>query len=196
MVLGLGEFTKIMHFRIFKLVLGVIVGLGLSLILMMNLMYWRAGIMAEGVYTHITSQDITAATWVFETYQGKQVNLVSDPATQFILEGLAGVDSVGGAYMPLAKRQRLVQALTSGSAENLVNMTRMMVGGETEQLLVFSGRTAVWARMAEKDWSSYGYNVWSPVRMSVKDVEFGEEIKRVDGVTQVFANPSLIIFQI
>lgn len=176
-------------------VLLLLVALGVNLLT--NLIVFRSGIMAEGMYTHVAQADIDAATWLQANY-GSDAMLLSDPGTQFILEGLSGVDSLAGAYMPLAQREVLWPALYHQQPAKLVAANRQLTAESqaTKRLLVVSGRSFAWARANDEQWQSFTYNVWSPIAFSSNDKQVLAAITRQSGVKLMYQNTHIAIWEI
>ncbi len=197
MAIGLYSFWERLRFIWSKLLFSGILAFSLVVILMTNLSYFRSGIMADGVYAHVAKEDIEAATWLKENY-GEEAILVSDPSTQFILEGLSGVDSVAGAYMPLEKRRILWKPLYSRNASKIAAAARELtdLGDSEAQLLVVSGRSMAWARANDEAWQSFAYNVWSPVILSLTDGELIRQISQRDGLKLVYQNGAMAIWEV
>ncbi len=195
MAIGLYSLWERIKFVGTKLIFTVVVVFSLLAILMVNLMCFRSGIMTDGVYAHLTQEDIEAAEWLKENYAQETV-LISDPSTQFILEGLSGVDSVAGAYMPLSKRQILWPSFYSRRAEKIVSAARELTIGSEVSLLVLSGRSMAWGRANDEQWQSFAYNVWSPIMLSLEDKKLIEQVSQTNGVKLVYQNGAIAIWEV
>lgn len=198
--MGLFELIQFMRNRMIKgLVFGVIM-IGLLVILATNLMYWQAGIMAEGKYSHLSQDDMKLVWLVEKAFGNRKVRVVSDPATQFIIEGLTVADSIGGSYMIAEKREALAQPIESHDARAVVSAAQLLEDGvdqdEEVRLLVLSGRTFLWARQEPEKRNSFGYNVWSPVDLTIEDYQLIEKIETLTGVQKVHESAYAVVFKI
>lgn len=198
--MGLYELIQFMESRILKGFVFTVVIIGLLGILVTNVMYWRAGIMAEGKYTHISEDDLELVWLVEKVFGNRKVRVVSDPATQFIIEGLTLADSIGGSYMPAEKREALAQPIERSDASAVVSAATLLEDGveldEEVRLLVLSGRTFLWARQKPEKRNSFGYNVWSPVDLTLEDYQLIEKIETFAGVQKVHESAYAVVFKI
>lgn len=169
------------------------------LMLVVNVNYWKAGLLNDELYSHVNSDEIELANLLFEKYTSKQVLIVSDPSTQFILEGMSGVDSLGGAYMKLTDRVALKQALESSDRKTLVDFVDHVedgVNGNVEKkLVIISGRTLQWLRLEEGQRQSLSVNIWKPMKLSMEDREVIDDIDQVSSLKKIFDSKSIVAFE-
>lgn len=191
-----GLFEKL-NSTLSKAFLSLMFTFGLVTILIVNLMSFRSGIMADGVYTHLAEEDIEAATWLGNNY-GKNAVIVSDPSTQFILEGLSGIDSLSGAYMPLKKREILWPAFYSRNVDKIAQAANSLTNSDNNnvKLLAISGRSMAWGRANDEQWQSFGYNVWSPIVFSIEDNKLIKQMSDSGKAILVFRNESIAIWEL
>lgn len=169
--------------------------------LVVNVVHWKNGLLHDGEYTHISDLDISAAEFLAEKYYGqKGVLMISDPATQFILEGLSGVDSVGGAYMVANNRRILHQIMMSSKPDEVLKQMALLHDGilenSTTKLLVVSGRTFAWAEVEEKDRLSLKFNIWTPKQLAYEDEKWIYSLERGDQIRLVYTSPGEAIFEV
>jgi hypothetical protein len=174
--------------------------LTLIVILVVNIYYWKAGILSGGKYSHITQDDIEAATVLWKAGENQRALVVSDPATQFFMEGMAGVDTIGGAYMKPSERKKLLPALEQRSPEQLVEAIGTLEDGVNQDYeavyLVLSGRTLVWADKPAEDRLGFQTNVWMPTGLTLEDVAFGTALDGLEGVRLLYRSPYIMVFKI
>jgi hypothetical protein len=174
--------------------------LTLVVILVVNIFYWKAGILADGNYSHITRDDIEAAHVLWKEGENKQVLVVSDPATQFFMEGLAGVDTIGGAYMKPSERKKLLPALEQRLPQQLVEAIGTLEDGVNQEYeaiyVAISGRTLVWVSKPEEDRLGFQTNVWMPTGLTLEDSAFGEALDGLVDVELVYRSPYIWVFKI
>lgn len=197
MAIGLYSLWEQMKFAGTKFLTAIMFAGILLVILSINLMYFRSGIMSNGVYKHLTKEDIEAAEWLKENYT-QQTILVSDPGTQFILEGLSGVDSVAGAYMPLNKRQMLWSAFYSRNVDKITQASQELTDNNENkiQLVAISGRSMAWGRANDEQWKSFAYNVWSPIMLSLEDEKLVNQMSQTDDAKLVYKNSAIAIWEV
>ena len=200
MVFGLWGIVKKQKYATTKYLTMFLVGVGLVWVLISNIYNWKSGLLYRGEYTHISDDDIEASNQLFNRYENEKVLLISDPGTQFILEGLSGADSLGGAYMEKDLRNDLYSALADNSGKKLFKFVREVedgLGGEYDhRLLALSGRTFMWESSDEQSRYSYGFNVWSPVDLRVNDFERIVFMARQSNINVFYQSPSLVILEV
>lgn len=201
-VMAAGLYTLLVKIKSWtvKGVVWVIVVMGLCINLSLNSMYWKDGIVVGSEFRHISDDDIAAAQVLFERYSGVRVLLVSDPATQFVLEGMGGVDTVGGAYMPIAIRQKLVDVLETQNPQYLFyltsNMTDGVPGAIVRRVVAISGRTFVWLSASPEVRLLFSYNVWSPQVLSDNQKLYLDTLRRSAGFREIYVSPTLHLFEV
>jgi hypothetical protein len=200
MVFGLWGIMKKQRYVLTKYISVLLVGGGLVWVLVANIYNWKSGLLYKGEYTHIGKDDVEASDQLFDRYEDEKVLLISDPGTQFILEGLSGVDSVGGAYMNKEIRDDLYLALEDESGGKLLELVRGVgdeIGGEYDhRLLALSGRTFMWESSDQDSRYSYAFNVWSPVDLRVNDFERIVSLVRQEEIRVFYQSPSLVILEV
>lgn len=177
MAIGIGEYLKLLTSNIARYIaLGVLTA-GTIGIFVANTSLWKNPVIFRGIASHVSVDELTAAAFLKSHYSG--VFLISDPATQYILEPLSGVNTQGGAYM------------TSASRQKLLNMNL-----EPGTLLAISARTSKWLFVDSKDQMSIAFNIWRPDALSMNDeLMIGQWKNRFAG-KEVYRNPSIVIFEI
>lgn len=138
-----------------------------------NTTAWKNPLLFRGVATQISTDELQAAEFLRSTQD--HVLLVSDPATQGILEALTGIDTQGGAYMNAQSRQDLL---------------KMNIRQGT--ILVISARTMKWLASDTKDQMSIAFNIWRPDDLSMNDELYIQKL----GFHEIYRNSSMVIFRI
>ena len=72
-----------------------------------NQLTYKQPLNFHNLQTQISPVEISAGDWLASQKQNGQALLISDPATQYILEAVSGVNSQGGMYMDLNTRRIL-----------------------------------------------------------------------------------------
>jgi len=137
---------------------------------------------------------------LFDKYNATNTLLISDPATQFVLEGMGGVDTVGGAYMPNPIREELSRVLDTNNPNYLVEMTRNLSDGLSKKygnrVIAISGRTSVWQSVSPTNKLSFSYNVWTPQDLSLNQLKYIDSLRSIPGIIQIYSSPSIYLFEV
>lgn len=178
----------------------IVFTVGLIINLVMGNVYWKDGLAVKDNFEHISSEDVGASKVLFDKYQTTNTLLISDPATQFVLEGIGGVDTVGGAYMPNSTREDLSRVLDTNNPNYLVEMTKNLSDGllkkYDKRVIAISGRTNVWQSASLINRLSFSYNVWTPQDLSLSQLKYIDSLKSLPGVTQIYSSPSIYLFEV
>ncbi|OGV94274.1 hypothetical protein A3A66_04745 [Microgenomates group bacterium RIFCSPLOWO2_01_FULL_46_13] len=197
--LGFISLIEKINFRFIRAVAYAGLTFGLTIIFIVNIASWKAGLLSRDSYTHLGDEDIKAADFLYQTYQGRTL-LISDPTTQFLLEGLSGVNSVGGAYMKPEKRQLLLTALDTQSPQALVKAARDLTDGLNAdidtRLLAISARTFIWADQPDSDRLSFKFNVWTQADLTIDNLKFLSEIAQEPSVKSVYSSNYIHLFEV
>ncbi len=173
MAIGIGEFLRPVTSKLGRYLALAALTIAAGLIFITNTSQWKNPVVFRGIASHVSGDERAAAEFLRENY--KHAFLISDPATQYILEPLSGIDTQGGAYM------------TSESRQNLLGMH---VSHGT--LLAISARTMKWLAADPKDQMNIAFNIWRPNALSMNDQLY---IKKL-GFQEVYRNSSIVIFKI
>lgn len=148
----------------------------------------------------VSWQEVQAAEFLKKHFADKNVLLISDPATQHILEPLSGINTQGGAYSDRETREILdqINQLTSPPQikEKLLQIQDKVVIKKPDILLfVMSGRYFRWQETTVEKKKDLSFNVWSPVDLSLKDLESTEILSENEIFQKIFRNKALVIMQ-
>lgn len=199
MAVGLGVIlTRVNKWIGAVLILVVIAMFGL--VMSFNLHYFKDYQRYQGAATQVAEAEMVAAKFLRMNYGKKQVFLVSDPATQYVLESLSGVNTQGGAYMKLTTR-KLITQLDEMNAEEVRNRV-LQVRDEIETnkpeviLLVVSGRFFNWQKLPDEKRLNIAYNAWLPADLTLNDRKFIYKLKDSELFREVYKNSLLVIFEV
>lgn len=196
MAIGIGKFLKPLTSNIARyFALGVVTVVTI-VIFIANTTQWKNPVVFRGIATHVSSDEQDAAKFLKELYgSNSQAFLISDPATQYILEPLTGIDTQGGAYMNKLSRLHLLSAVQTDNAKDFVaNLSQI---GKTRILLfALSARTFKWLAAGNGDQMSIAFNIWRPDALSMNDELTIQQWETAFGLHEVYRNPSIVVFEI
>lgn len=200
MSLGVWELVRYIRSVVMRIAVLIAFCIGVSIILCVNVSGWKTGLLYEGIQTHISLDDMAAARMLQAQYATDSTVLVSDPATQFILEGLSGIESPGGAYMTDDIRKSFSAALLDASPAAAIGWIRQVsdkdVYGVKTHLLALSGRTFNWLTVTDANRWSYSYNTWAPLDLTNDDRQRIASFSTLPGVSVVFSSPYMSILKV
>ncbi len=151
--------------------------------------------------SHISYQDIEAASWL-TTHTKPNDLIISDPATQYVLEAISGTNSQGGAYMDDNSRKLLISLEQETNPTLYISKLRQIQDLFPENNLgnqkyfILSGRYISWQKLPDDQQRSFFYNIWSPKDL---DPNLPENIDRVfnsDQFELVYQNNQIRIYKI
>jgi hypothetical protein len=164
-----------------------------------NQLIYKEPLNFKSYETQISTAEIQAGNWIASQNKDRKAFLVSDPATQYILEAVSGVNSQGGMYMDLSTRKAL-EAINGYYDINLVknkllSVKDLVTAKSSKQItfLVVGGRYFAWQRLPNVQKDSTFYNIWSPKELTEADKTYIEYYTRM-GLRVVFSNKELVIF--
>lgn len=169
-------------------------------ILISNSVYWKYYLSYNGTFASLSNNELQAASFLKNQYQGENVLLVSDPSTQNILEPFSLINTQGGAYMSSYSRSILDEiSKTNDTAEiaNKIYKINDSLIPEGTRLFAVSGRYFLWQSSSENDKKSISYNIWSPADLTLEDNMLIDKLKSdTSHFSLVFSNPSIAIFEV
>ena len=187
MAIGIGECLTLMKSTIARFIGVTALIVAVGLIFITNTMAWKSTVVFRGVASEVSPDEISAANFLKSRYNNN-VFLVSDPATQAILEPLTGIDSQGGAYMSEATRTVLLNALKKNDIQGLKAVHQGKI------LLAVNARTMKWLTTTRADQMSIAFNIWRPEGLSMNDEIVISQWQKQFSLTEVYKNPSMVIF--
>jgi len=174
----------------------------LIIIFITNATVWKTGLEYHDIVTHISSNELQAADFLKKNYANSDTLLISDPATQHLLEPLSLVNTQGGAYMNHETRvilDRVSQTQrTVDIQRELYQIQDMLIDtSRSKRLLVLSARYFIWQQAARGDKFSLNYNIWYPADLTFEDrKQINRFLADPTHFTFVYQNPSMVIFEV
>ena len=182
----------------------VVVGflvMGLSLIFVSGSNFIKNILKTSDSVAQISRSELEAAAFLKANYD-KNAMLISDPATQHILEPLSGVNTPGGAYANRQTRSNLDEiGKSNDSGEIKVKLQEIedtVVNEKPEILLLaLSGRCFIWQDASLVRKMDLAYNVWAPASLNINNhVAINNFLAPNSGFKEVFRNDSIAILQL
>jgi hypothetical protein len=179
-----------------KIVLTILI-LFAAILLTLNAGYWKHDLLYTNTATEVSKNEIAAVQFLKNQYSNQPVLLVSDPATQNVLEALSGINSDGGAYMTVQNRQFLYDTLRDSTTIPLPKLAKIHDGLIREPIhtyiLAFSGRTFTWLASSAANRESLGYNVWVPQDLTLTDETY---LQSLSAGKLVYKNSGIAIYEV
>ncbi|HLD01381.1 MAG TPA: hypothetical protein VJC10_00750 [Patescibacteria group bacterium] len=172
----------------------------LVITLTLNASYWKTFLNYQQLQTHIAPAELEAASFLNTHYSAKDVLLVSDPATQAILEAFSGINSPGGTYVREDTRHALSEIKTATSAAEMITLlyriNDTVVPTQGTRLFVLSGRYFFWQQSRDDEKISLHFNIWSPTDLTPENLSvlqvFAEDQNHFN---KVYSNKMVWIFE-
>jgi hypothetical protein len=176
------------------------VGITAGMIFLSNTHAWKEPVVQNTIASHVSEDEQRAAVALSARYAKTDALLLSDPATQYILEPLSGVNSPGGAYMDRENRLHLIQAFGAADQETFAKEIRSVtdrVAGSTQGpiVLIINGRTRQWLNQEDDKRLSIASNIWKPQPLSLADYLATEQWKKQFDLKEVYRNTSIVILE-
>lgn len=191
---------------IFSLIASFWIVLSFVVVFYLNIFTYKEPLYFQGYHTHISKNEITAANWLIGQPHSEAF-IISDPATQYILEGVSGVNSQGGAFMSTQTRQTLI------NVNELVNSLDNAQSGEIRSRLlsikdelskderkrkktfyIVGGRYFTWQKLTKEEKLGSYYNIWRPQKIDKLD------FPKINYLSQnfkvLFQNDELVVLEI
>ena len=166
-----------------------------------NQLVYKEPLNFKSYETQISCSEIQAGNWLALQNKDGKAFIISDPATQYILEAVSGVNSQGGMYMDLGAR-RILESINgyydiNTIVNKLVNIKDLVTEkpNPKETFFVVGGRYFAWQRLPNSQKDSTFYNIWSPKELTEADKTYIDFYKRV-GLKVVFSNKEIVIFSL
>lgn len=176
------------------------ISIALLCVFCLNIFQWKEQTEIDGVATHVSSDEQSASR--FLARQPDRVNslLISDPATQYILENMSGINSQGGAYMNATSRNglnTLLNATNQNDFAKAIFTIRDTVTSvkPTTSYIVISGRTVEWNTLSVQDKLNLGINIWNPVAFSLRTITTITTWEEMHTIRPIFTNTSVRIYK-
>lgn len=200
-VLALGLFILLSNLsRIWKILSFSWVILFLVLTFYKNQLIYKDPLRFGNFEAQLSLQEIETGKWLVQNEKADTF-LISDPATQYVLEALSGINTQGGVYMSLQTRQKLI--LINGSRDPIFIRQKLLeikdelgTPVNRETLFAIGGRYFAWQSLPEEEKNSSFYNIWSPKIIKLEDEAFVDFLNKSPGFKLIYKNNELNIFKI
>ena len=166
-----------------------------------NQLVYKEPLNFKSYETQISYSEIQVGNWLALQNKDGKAFLISDPATQYILEAVSGVNSQGGDYMNLKTRNTL-ESINGYYDSNIIKnklsgiKDAIAIKQNTQRtFFVVGGRYFAWQRLPNGQKDSTFYNIWSPKELTEADKTYIDYYKRV-GLKVVFSNKEIVIFSL
>lgn len=175
--LAIGAYTILKRMNAFFKILSVsVLVITLLSIFITNTIAWKGILRYQDLYVQVSDEEIKAAEFLHKTYSSSDVFLVSDPATQNILEPLSGINSQGGAYTSKETRKILSEINkekdTKKISSDLYKINDKIGPTKGKRLFILSGRYFEWQKSLETQKMAFSYNVWNPSSLTLNDIKY------------------------
>jgi len=197
--LGIWNMIEKQSFGIFRKLSLVIVAIGLLFVLILNSLLWKQGLTTDNQISHVSQDELAAAQFLKDNFAGQNILIISDPASQYILEGLTGVNSPGGAFASQATREKLNQALHESNSNLVASDLKQIQDADTSApertFIVYSGRLFLWDKATDTQKYSFDYNVWESRQLKFSDYQWLNQLDQAK-FPLLYRNSSLEIREI
>lgn len=198
--IGIYEVLQYIKIPILRIVSYIFLVVCLASILIINASTWKNYLNYNDMLTHLSPNELAAAQFLKSNYSNQDVLLVSDPATQNVLEAFSFVNTQGGAYANQHTRDTLDSiykaSTTQEIANSLYNINDELNKAQRERLFAVSGRYFIWQNSKKEDKHSFAYNVWHPADLTFDNKNYINVLKSDPRFLPVFENPSMVIFKV
>jgi hypothetical protein len=172
----------------------------LMILLILNSLFWKQGLFEHNQTRHVGDDEITAAQFLTQRYDAQKTLIVSDPATQYILEALSGINSAGGSFASTENRKLTAMLRPNLSdtelSEKLNQINDPVNPNKQKILLALSGRFFLWQSAKLEQQTSFDFNVWAPHHLTLQQQEAILSYQQNPQLEVVYSSPSLVIFEL
>lgn len=199
MAVGIVKLIFLLPSKILRTIMSVFFFLMIALIFFANQANYKSILYYHGIATHVTQNEMSAADFLKKNYANQaDVLLVSDPATQYILEALSGINSQGGAYMSLDTRHKLNEFYQNQTPDPklLFEIKDYLEPIPSQKiLLILSGRYFAWQKSLMDAKLAIYFNIWQPKDLSYEDLIYIRKLERLDQFVKIFEDEGMVIFE-
>lgn len=172
LAIGVARLLLTIQTRGFFLLANIVLGAVLLGIFITNASMWKNNIQYHTLFAHVSPLEIEAAQFLKTTYANTNAMLVSDPATQNILEAFSTVNTQGGAYTSKQTRDAL-HAISQATDTTQIKDTIYSIDDDQtdsgKRLIAVSGRYFLWQKQSQDKKDMLSFNIWSPSDLSHDD---------------------------
>lgn len=175
MAIGIWKLFQKMEKRSHKALAWTIFVIVIITIFITNSSYFRSILRYKDNFTQVSQSDLELVDYL-KKYSNQSALLISDPATQNIMEALSLVNTPGGAYASKSTRENLAGIISLDNSVSirikLLKIKDELIKDSKIKLLVLSARFFIWENALEEEKLNYFYNVWSPSDLTLNDYRF------------------------
>lgn len=199
--LGLASFiSKIKSFNLQNWSISFLV-MTLLGIFIVNSVYWKSILNYQNITTHISPNEVEAAQFLKSSYSKENILIISDPATQNILEGFSGINSPGGAYMNQSNRTQLSSVSQRLSTDEIVNrlfsINDRLEPKSGKIILALSGRYFLWQEASLENKQALYFNIWTPADLTFDNKRFIRNLLSDSAHFKlVYSNPTIYLIEV
>ncbi len=203
LVIALGAGTIILRFRhtAVRALLVLLLLATQALVFYYNQATYKQAITYGETITTVSQAEWEAAKFLKGKY-GKDDNvlLVSDPATQNVIEGLSGINSQGG-LVPTTKTRELIDETYPDQSPEKVKELILKIKDSLAQdypekvLLLVSGRYITWQNLGEEYRYNIDYNIWGAKDLPPQGLRFSQTLSQSPYFREVFRNEAMVILE-
>lgn len=203
LVIAAGIFVVISYLRNFYRIIALSYLLSLLFIIFYsNQLFYKEHLYFYGRASHISYEELVVARYLSERF-GQDALLISDPATQYILEASSGINSQGGAYTNISTRKKLSLVNNSYShqeiTENLLKIKDQLdfeQKNNTRVLFIVSGRYFAWQKLPDEEKLSFYINIWKPKSFTSQDLQRLNFLRKNPSFKLLYKNEQLAVFEV
>lgn len=187
--------------KFFKSLSVIVLLVVLSGIFTFNAISWKGILAYKDSYTQVSPEELQASEFLKGHYRNTQTLIVSDPATQNILEPLSTINSQGGAYSNKATRETLDEVSKTDEANKisslLYKINDKIDSTNGKRLFVLSGRYFLWQRSLKTQKMAFSYNIWGPTPLTLENIVYANHLlSDPEHFSLVYSNSELVILEV
>jgi hypothetical protein len=153
------------------------------------------------IATEVSPAEIAAADFIKERYGESQTLLISDPATAYLLEGLSGINTQGGAYANAQTREILLQVGQTMDVQTVKKLLYQVqdtldTTAPNHVLFAVSGRYFQWQQANETQKKDLSFNIWVPHDLSFSDIKYIQQLTYTPEFRLIYKNDGVAILEL
>jgi hypothetical protein len=200
-VVSLLHTVRILHKTAAKIAAVGVISITFIVIFVNNIQSWKTPLTRNGVASELSNEELSAAQFLNQTFQThRHVMLLSDPATQYVLEALSTINSQGGAYADSKTRSAAAGLITIQNSSDLIILGKSITDNldpapPNRLIIILSGRYFRW--MENPDYhQSVAFNIWRPEGLTLEDLTRITAFETRTGLVPIFVNADLVIYDL
>ena len=195
---GFYSLVKTIHSRFIRTLALSSLTVTLSFILLSSSNSLKNTLITPYSQAQFSTAEYAAALFLKANYATKaNTLLISDPATQQILEPLSGLNSQGGAYANPGTRVKLINFNNTGSIYPLFSIHDTLLSHQPDHyLLILSGRYFRWQELPLNQKLNLSNNIWQSYPLTINDRLKIDSYQALPETKLVFSNSQVAILEI